>query len=260
VPHPLAADTAALHAGVAALETAGQRLRDVMARDLPEARWQARERLDGGRLRQALRAALHGVARTLGQGSAWLQGAALPRAEAAAPADATPTRLPTAPATAPPSRFAGLRRRLEGVPPMAVPAPSVVRPEVPALAPEVVQGRQQLRDLALAWADAERMRVAGLPVLAHQATALRSARQAYPDQVADHLVRVLATRPDLVARIDEPDGPQTLARAIADTVRAEQARAEAARAQAAAAAAPRPSAESKPDETPTWRPSSGPGF
>jgi len=263
VPGPLAADTAALHAGVTALETAGQRLRDLMALDLAEVRRQARERLDGGRLRQALRAALHDVARTLRQGSAWLQGAALPHAEAAA-ADATPTRLPTAPPTAPPSRFAGLRRRLEGAPPASVPVPSVVRPEVPALAAEVVQGRQQLRDLALAWADAERMRAAGLPVLAHQATALRSARQAYPDQVADHLVRVMATRPDLVARIDEPDGPQTLARAIADTVRAEQARAEAERARAAqaaaAAAAARPSAESKPDETPTWRPSSGPSF
>lgn len=117
------------------------------------------------------------------------------------------------------SRFAGFKPREAASPAIGERAPSP--------APPVSLQRQDLTDAvrsyARVFADIERMRDGGLPVLPHQHLALQRAEKtlatASPEAALD-LASALSRQPGLAGRVNEPDGLEVIGRALANENRA----------------------------------------
>jgi Ti-type conjugative transfer relaxase TraA len=122
------------------------------------------------------------------------------------------------PAGRAPSRFAGFKpkpaadlqvaARLAGREPSPAPAAALQRQEL----------TEGVRGYARAFADVERMRRDGLPVLPHQDVALKRAEKALsaasPEAAVD-LRSALSRQRGLAGRVDQPDGMQAIGKAMA---------------------------------------------
>lgn len=117
-----------------------------------------------------------------------------------------------------PSRFAGFKPKRAAE---RAPSPFSGFKPTPALGPTDGRLRRELaepvRGYARAFADIERMGQAGLPVLPHQAVALKEAEKtlagAHPQ--APHDLRSALTRqPNLAGRIDQPGGLEAVGKAM----------------------------------------------
>ncbi|MCG7357643.1 Ti-type conjugative transfer relaxase TraA [Roseomonas mucosa] len=221
------ADT--LRARAEALREGGRELRRALEQDPAGVRRQARERLEGGRLRAALLAVLPEVAELMGRQAARLEGmaetvAGLPARLADGLRQAVSSGAGETAAQREPrrGRFAGLRLQAA----LQAPVPS---PVVPPAGSREAGALRWARELVSARAAAERMRAAGLPVLAHQERALEEARRGLDAAAGLALSRpmeaALAARPQLAAELEGTGGAAVLGDLLREARRAEAARA-----------------------------------
>jgi hypothetical protein len=115
------------------------------------------------------------------------------------------------PAERAPSRFSGFKPRATpatGRTPSATPAAALQRPEI----------GEGVRGYARAFADIERMREGGLPILPHQDVALKRAEKALaaasPEAALD-LRSALSRQRGLAGRVDQPGGMDAIGKALA---------------------------------------------
>jgi Ti-type conjugative transfer relaxase TraA len=145
---------------------------------------------------------------TLDYGDAFAERRGLVRSEIRVSPD-----LAKSPARAP-SRFAGFK-----------PKPALARPageRAPAPTPAASLQRQELtegvRGYARAFADMERMRQGGLPVLPHQDSAFKRAEialSAASPEAAQDLRSALSRQRGLAGRVDQPGGMEAIGKAVA---------------------------------------------
>jgi ATP-dependent exoDNAse (exonuclease V) alpha subunit len=155
---------------------------------------------------------------TLDYGDAFAERRGLVRSEIRVSPEMAKTAERAAPAGQAPSRFAGFKpkpaadravgERRAGRAPSAVPAASLQRPEL----------AEGVRGYARAFADMERMRRDGLPVLPHQDVALKRAEKALsaasPEAAVD-LRSALSRQRGLAGRVDQPGGMDAIGTALA---------------------------------------------
>jgi Ti-type conjugative transfer relaxase TraA len=122
-----------------------------------------------------------------------------------APREAAP------PAERAPSRFSGFKPRATpatGRTPSATPAAALQRPEI----------AEGVRGYARAFADIERMREGGLPILPHQDLALKRAEKvlaAASPEAAQDLQSALSRQRGLAGRVDQPGGMDAIGKGLA---------------------------------------------
>jgi hypothetical protein len=115
------------------------------------------------------------------------------------------------PAERAPSRFSGFKPRAAPAAartPSAAPAAALQRREIP----------EGIRGYARAFADMERMRDGGLPILPHQDLALKRAEKTLTDaspETAQDLQSVLSRQRGLAGRVDQPGGMDAIGKALA---------------------------------------------
>jgi Ti-type conjugative transfer relaxase TraA len=160
---------------------------------------------------------------TLDYGDAFAERRGLVRSEVrVSPEMAKPTER-VAPAGQAPSRFAGFKPKPAGQ------RPAVQRPGAehralgmasrgPAEALQRGGLTEGMRGYARAFADVERMRAGGLPVLPHQDLAMKQADKALSavsPEAAQDLRSVLSRQRGLAGRVDQPGGIEALGQAMA---------------------------------------------